>query len=326
MTVKGKDVIGLKIITINDGKEIGTVRDVIYDPGENTVRALLVDDAGWFSDAKVIAIPDVESVGENAVMIRSQEMIKKAADVGEGVSNIAKDDQYLTKTQIVTENGTELGTVSDILFDPETGLVSEFEVSQGLLKNAQSGKKRVRVNDIITVGKDATIVRGYTEESFDRQSQEQGISGAVHQAREQAPSVAERIRDTATNAAETVREKATEIRKHPKTQQMGDSFRQKTAEAAETIKSKAGEIRKNQDVQNTADAARLQGRKAREGMKRSAQAYRTGTDRPQPDEPESEVVFIAEDTGTGERNIQRQYGSLGGKSGQRSDKRKKKHK
>ncbi len=78
MTIKGQNVINLKIITINDGKEIDNVKDIIYDPKQNRVRALLISNGGWFSDAKVLLMEEIKNIGQDAVIIDSSDAIKKS--------------------------------------------------------------------------------------------------------------------------------------------------------------------------------------------------------------------------------------------------------
>lgn len=184
--LKGKEVIGLKVISINDGKQIGKVEDLIYDPKENKLKAFLIDEGALFKDAKLILREDVKSIGHDAVIIESKEKIIKASKVSHLISNIARGNEYLTKTKIVTENGNDLGNVSDVFFDLKTGKVLALEVSQGI-KNIQSGKKRVRVSDILTVGKDVTIVKSYTEEEFKDQAKKGGIMGVFVRLRRKIP-------------------------------------------------------------------------------------------------------------------------------------------
>jgi len=56
MHIKGSRLINKKVIAAGQGKELDTVKDVIYDPTMHKVRALLIDEGGWFSDARVIPI------------------------------------------------------------------------------------------------------------------------------------------------------------------------------------------------------------------------------------------------------------------------------
>lgn len=256
MVVKGNDTIGLKVVTLEDGTQIGTVKDIIYDPGSHEVRALLLEAAGLFSEAKVVLIDNIHSIGQDAVTIMSGDMVTNASEAPGPVSVITEDNQYLTKTHIVTEDGNDLGQVTDIYFDPHTGKVSELEVSQGLIKNVQSGKKRVRVSDIITVGKDATIVRAQTEQVLDEQGQTQGVQGAWNQ----------------------TQQKAQEFKESPQTQSFMDTVSEKAQQAKQATKeaiSSAGQkvqdFAKSEDVQNIKGAAAHQVDKARDSVRQQAE-------------------------------------------------------
>jgi sporulation protein YlmC with PRC-barrel domain len=53
MTIKASSMGNLPIITINDGKTISKVRDIIYDGQTNQVKALLIDEKGFYTGAKI---------------------------------------------------------------------------------------------------------------------------------------------------------------------------------------------------------------------------------------------------------------------------------
>lgn len=221
MLIKAGDVIGLRVVTMDEGKEVDRVHDVVYDPKENRVKALVIDEGGWFSDAKVLLIEDIYSIGKDAVVIESEERIRKAVDVNERVASIAREEQKLTKTKVITENGINLGAISDILFDTATGRVEEFEVSQGL-KNLQSGRKTVRVDQVMTVGEDVTVVKAGAEEQLKRQAEQRGVQGTfnrtVQGAKENIPAVTRKVKEGAKDVVEATREKAREFRNDPRTQ------------------------------------------------------------------------------------------------------------
>jgi uncharacterized protein YrrD len=230
MLIKGSDVIGTKIITINEGKEIEDVDDIVYDPTDNRVKALLVAPGGLFSDAKVILTEDVTAIGEDAVLVESRDVLKDAGEVKGPVSSIAEGNTYLTKNKVISEEGKDLGTITDIYFDNKTGLVSEFEVSQGL-EDIKSGRKRIKITDIITVGEDAVIVRGYVEEEIQKQSEKGGVVGAVSKVKEEAPKMAEQARQKAQELTQKTREKAEEIRQRPQTQEAIERAKMETEKA-----------------------------------------------------------------------------------------------
>lgn len=159
MLIKASKVIGLPVFTINDGRKIENVEDVIYDPIRNRIEALLIEKGGWFGESRVILYDDLEGIGYDAALITDRKLMRKITEVGKNIQAIVKNDTFLTNTRIITEDGIELGRVSDIYFNSQTGRVEEFEVSQGTIKNWKEGKKRVKIESLVTIGHDATIVK-----------------------------------------------------------------------------------------------------------------------------------------------------------------------
>lgn len=157
--IKSNDVVGLKLISIQEGKELGKVEDLIFDSNTQKITALQIS-GGLFGGKRVVLIEDVKSIGHDAVMIDSESYLYKGDQIKENISEILEKGGYLTATKIITDQGTVLGKVSEIYFDPLTGDVIEFEVED---KNLDQ-RKIIKVSDILSVGHDATIVKGYSLE------------------------------------------------------------------------------------------------------------------------------------------------------------------
>jgi uncharacterized protein YrrD len=262
--VKGNDVIGLKVITKADGRIISDVTDIVYTPKDNKVHALIIEEGGFFSDAQILLIEDVLSIGKDAVIIESAEQIRKASSVPQPISTIASNSQYLTKSMVVTEEGTQLGKITDIYFDETTGNVEEFEVSEGVMKNVHSGKKRFKVEDIVTIGEEVTIVKVDAEQKFQQQAEEQGVKGALNKtttsAQEHGPRIMDQVKAKAGELGEKVQQKTDEIKESPQTQKIVADIKQKTQQA----KDKADELttqakEKAQEKKEEYDNSKTQG-------------------------------------------------------------------
>lgn len=212
MRVKGSDVIGAKVFTVDDGRLVEDIDDIIYNPKTNKVEALLVNPGGIFSEAKIILIKDARGIGKDAVLIQNDEVMKRTPDIPKDVAAIATKGAYLTENRMITESGVDLGKVVDILFDSENGIVEEFEVSQGL-KDVAIGRKHVKVSDIITVGKDALIVKGYTEKKIEEQAKKGGVVGAVRGGAKTIREEAEYYKKRAVQAIQTTKPKASKSKK-----------------------------------------------------------------------------------------------------------------
>jgi len=127
---KGKDAGGLLVITRDSGKKVGKVEDLVLDAQGSRVLGILIDEAGWFREAKVVPWPSFRSIGVDVVVIDEEASAKKASDVPE-MSAVLKTDNVLVGARVMTTDGHELGKIEDFYFDPQTGVVKGFELSGG---------------------------------------------------------------------------------------------------------------------------------------------------------------------------------------------------
>jgi uncharacterized protein YrrD len=159
MSIKASVIGNLPIISLNNGENIHKVKDVIYDSKTNEVKALLIDEKGWFKGAKVLMLSDIASIGKDAITIKDSSCCVSSDDKTDDKGAIMIDDHnFITKNRVVTVSGNEIGRVSDIYFDFPSGAVTQIEVSEGLIENITTGNKTIHVSDIVTIGKDHIIV------------------------------------------------------------------------------------------------------------------------------------------------------------------------
>lgn len=234
MIIKGKNVIGLKVVTIDTGTVIQTVDDIAYDPTDHRITALLVDSGGLFSSAKAIHIDDVRNIGEDAVIVHDESAIQSTKNLSSDVRSISDSNKHLVKTNVLTIDGKELGKVTDIFFDSETGYVETMEVSQGGLKTMTEGKKSIKPSDIVTIGADATIVSTYTEAVLEQQGEEGGLKGAINDAKAKTEEFAEQAKDSIQNATD----KATVVAKD-----VASDVKEKSIDLKDKAAIKADELR-----------------------------------------------------------------------------------
>lgn len=157
-TIKASDIIGRKVMDIERGKDVGVVQDVIYSPNSGKVFAFLTDDKGWFSGASVIYLEDIKSVGEDRILLKSELVMHDAMDEKKRLSGISNTAKGLQKTAVISENGNDLGVVTDFSFDAQSGLIESFDV---LKQETGKLQKNILLNksDILTFGEDGMIVK-----------------------------------------------------------------------------------------------------------------------------------------------------------------------
>ena len=203
---KAKNLIGLKAISQNEGKELGKVHDLLFSHDSRQLLGLLMDERGLFglSDATAIPFGEVREIGTHAVMVpdaNAKIKVHSTPAIAEAYDN----ELTLTSKQLTTDKGETLGKISDLYLD-EMGNVVGYEVSGGLFSDAFNGKRYLDAPREITVGKDVILMPHKIVDDLNRQAQEQpgGIKGALN-------SAGETITDTYDSAKTTVADKYDDI-------------------------------------------------------------------------------------------------------------------
>ena len=210
--LKGKDIIGRKIVTLDGGEKLDSVRDLIFDEQGNRVLALLIDEGGWFHAARVIPFTSVKSVGEDAVMIGSADDVVSAQ--GDATLAAAMESKSgLAGLNLITTDGKDLGRIADVFFDEVSGQVVGYEATGGLFSDLSSGRTFVPAPESVTIGAEAAIVPPAVAHAMEEQ-EAGGLQGAFGSAADSvkgaAGTVADSVKGAAGNVAQATRERQKE--------------------------------------------------------------------------------------------------------------------
>lgn len=176
---RGTDLIGKIVVAYNTGERIERIQDLIFDQQSDRLLGLLVDDGGLFRSARVIPFAQVQAIGLNAVIVPSKAAVVKIKKAPE-IRAIVKRNNVLKGTRILTTNGRDLGTMIDLYFDEQTGVVEGYEVSGGLFADAYSGRCFVPATKTLKIGENFAFVPVETAELM--QEQVGGFKGAIQTA------------------------------------------------------------------------------------------------------------------------------------------------
>jgi uncharacterized protein YrrD len=204
---KGKDIVGKPVVAYDSGEKVETVVDLIFDQYDNRLLGFLIDEGGWFSNAKVLPLNSVKAIGVDAVIIQSKEAIALASDYA-NIHKILESNNILNGTRIMTTDGRDLGTLIDFYFDEQTGAVEGYEASGGLFADAYSGRSFVPAPQTLKIGEDVAFVPAATAGLMEEQVG--GLKAAMHNASEKIQETAqvagEKLQATAQVAGETIQE------------------------------------------------------------------------------------------------------------------------
>jgi len=147
-----KEIVGLRIISVADGTQIGTVRDYVLNPQGGTLDFFVVDQPSDYLGAKVIAFGDILGLGEFALTVPSPQVIQDVAQ-NQTVRELLRQDVRIIGTKVLTKKGQLNGQVEEILFDEESG-----KITCCLCANASGERQEIDAKQVITFGKELLIV------------------------------------------------------------------------------------------------------------------------------------------------------------------------
>lgn len=164
--IKLQQLIGLPVIVIHSGKQVGTVKDAWFDEHWQ-LNGLILECAKWFATSvRIVAWTDVLSCGEDTVIIASEEAIirmKSKQLLRSFYTGLVK----LKDLPVVTVQGLQLGRVSDVYFYPNQGTqIIGYELTDGFVSDVMEGRKWLRAPsdpDAVLLGEDAIIVPAVSE-------------------------------------------------------------------------------------------------------------------------------------------------------------------
>lgn len=195
---KGTDLIGKPVIAFDTGEKIETVSDLIFDQQNNQLLGFLVDEGGWFREAKVLPLQSIQSIGPDAILIPRKDAVIDAARVPV-IQRILERNNILKGTQIMTTDGRDLGKMADLYFDEQSGRVEGYDVSGGIFADAYSGRSFVPATHTFHIGEDAAFVPPEVATMMEVQ-EDGGIKGALQTA-------GDKVKETATDARAAVTNK-----------------------------------------------------------------------------------------------------------------------
>ena len=144
---------GLAVITLNGGQKLGRVEDVVFVPATGQIAGLLVDRGGMFSKPKFLPVGQIQSLGVDAVTVAGEEALTEAEPEPTALAS-----KMLDGRPVLSQAGTVVGKVADVVVETDGLTVPALVISTGLLDNALHGRPLLPLSLVQAVGADSVIV------------------------------------------------------------------------------------------------------------------------------------------------------------------------
>ena len=148
---KSVEILGLPVISITEGRELGMSKTLLMDARNGLVAAITIEDEDWYRGVKLIPYESVIAIGDDAVTITNSENILKLDDAGD-YEALLDDNIRVIGTKAITKSGTIQGQITEVYIGDD-GKIEKCEIT------APDGTTSdVTCDQISIFGKQVTVI------------------------------------------------------------------------------------------------------------------------------------------------------------------------
>jgi uncharacterized protein YrrD len=116
-------------VTITGGEAVADTKDVIYSPDRGRVLGFTLNKRGRLRGPmkEILPLSAVHAVGRDAVMIQAVDALEAPGGTTEGDAEAAAGRNVLGN-EVLTDAGTKLGTVTDLVVELNSGAVVGYQL------------------------------------------------------------------------------------------------------------------------------------------------------------------------------------------------------
>ena len=148
---KSVDILGLPVISITEGRELGMSKTLLIAAPNRVVAAITIEDEDWYRGVKLIPYDNVIAVGEDAVTINNSENILTLDAAGD-FETLLDDNIRVIGTKAITRSGVIQGTISEI-FIGDDGSIEKCEITA-----PEGSTTEVTADQVSIFGKEVTVI------------------------------------------------------------------------------------------------------------------------------------------------------------------------
>ena len=148
---KSVDILGLPVISITEGRELGMSKTLLIDAPNRVVAAITIEDEDWDRGVKLIPYDNVIAVGDDAVTVNHSENILTLDAAGD-FETLLDDNIRVIGTKAITRTGVIQGTITEI-FIGKDGSIEKCEIT-----TPEGSTSEVTADQVSIFGKEVTVI------------------------------------------------------------------------------------------------------------------------------------------------------------------------
>jgi uncharacterized protein YrrD len=200
-----KDLKGLPVVSNAEAREMGRVKEVLFNPGANALFGLVVSAAE--KDAPLLLIPQkwIRSIGKDAITVEGLNVAEPFDDSVEA-QEISEAGGYHDGMNVMTESGESVGKIDKVTINGD-GTVASYHSSTGFF----GSKHDIEPSEVKSGSKDMIIIADDAREGAVKT-----VTGVTSEPRPRLNEAEDGVSDNAREGTEEAGETVTDVTSEPR--------------------------------------------------------------------------------------------------------------
>ena len=153
MEKASRRIISMPVYSINEGQYVGSVKELVMDPRQKCLIALLVEQRPWGKNEKIIPFSKVRNIGDDAITIDKSSCAERKTNMPQ-ILHYLQQPASINGVKVLTDGGKTVGKVEEYYLDTQNGKISHLKIGGSFFGSRLS----LSAEDIVTIAARAIIV------------------------------------------------------------------------------------------------------------------------------------------------------------------------
>lgn len=156
-TKKWSELSGIAIVSLEDGKKLGTCDDFFFEPATTRVYGLRVK-TGMLGH-RVLLTTSINNIGQDAITTANEEQLISESELKNMPTVVAGHN--LDGYRVMSENGTVVGKLGNVLIDvsvPNNLRIASFELAGTILQQIGNHYHTFAADRVVRYGADVLVI------------------------------------------------------------------------------------------------------------------------------------------------------------------------
>ncbi len=155
--MKWSDLKGTSVVNVGTAEKLGSIEDMLLDGAGKRVLGFRVRSGGGLrTHHEAMLLSDVKSFGDDAVTIDDQSRLNREDTFSDLRDSLTASG--IVGSKVMTEDGQQIGSISDLSADMDAARVTDYQMGAGLLDRLRGQDHIIPVDAVRSIGDGLVVI------------------------------------------------------------------------------------------------------------------------------------------------------------------------